>query len=56
LHLQLKVEAYGGAYEHLTPVVDTELQRGHLGPSAPYLEIASSAPIEILFDWIRVSP
>ena len=67
LHLQLKVEVYGdtleiwvaspgGAYEHLTTVVDAEIQRGHLGPSAPYPETAFSAPIEILFDWIRVSP
>jgi outer membrane protein assembly factor BamD (BamD/ComL family) len=67
LYLQLKVEAHGdtfeiwvtrpgGAYEHLATVVDAELERGYLGPSAPYPQEAFSAPIEILFDWIRVSP
>ena len=67
LHLQLKVEAYGdtfeigvatpgGAYERLTTVVDAELQKGHLGPSAPCPDAAFSDPVEILFDWICVSP
>ena len=67
LHIQLKVEARGdaftiwvaspgGTYQYVDTVRDSELRKGHLGPSADSPKTAFSAPVEILFDWIRVSP
>ena len=67
LHLQLKVQAcgnalviwvagQGGEYQYLNTVYDSALQKGHLGPSAESPRAAFSAPFEVLFDWIRVSP
>ena len=67
LHIQLKVEACGdaftiwvaspgGTYQYVDTVRDSELRKGHLGPSADSPKTAFSAPVEILFDWIRVAP
>lgn len=66
LHLKLKVEARGerfdlwigqpeGVYAYLGSVSDAELKIGHLGPSADCPDGAFVPPVEVLFDWIKVS-
>lgn len=66
LHLQLKVIARGDAFEiwvaqpdsiyaYLDSVSDAELPSGHLGPSADCPDAAPDLPVEVLFDWIRIS-
>lgn len=65
-HLQLKVEARGGrfdiwvgrpeaGYASLDSVTDAELKSGYLGPSADCPDGAFDSPVEVLFDWIRVT-
>jgi hypothetical protein len=46
-----------GAYQYLASARDSDLAAGHLGPSAdaPKSDF-SPAPVEALFDWIKVYP
>ncbi len=68
LCLSIKAAAHGDAfdfwvageddtYQYLASACDSELAAGHLGPSADAPKsVFSPAPVEALFDWIKVSP
>jgi hypothetical protein len=46
-----------GTYQYLASAHDSELAAGHLGPSADAPKsVFSPAPVEALFDWIKVYP
>jgi hypothetical protein len=66
LYLQLKVNLYQdtfeilvgdlqGNYSLIDTIHDTDLKLGHLGPAAEPPTGSFQAPVEVLFDWIRVS-
>lgn len=66
LYLQLKVEARGdkfdiwigqpdSVYGYLDSISDSDLTTGHLGPSADCPDGAFDSPIEVLFEWIKIS-
>ena len=66
LHLRLKVIVRGerfeiwiaqpeSVYAYLDSVSDAELPVGHLGPSADCPDAAPDLPVEVLFDWIKIS-
>jgi hypothetical protein len=66
LYLQLKVVASGSqfeiwasvpgeSYQQLAVVNDSDLPKGHLGPSAPRPIEITTSPAETLFEWICIS-
>ena len=66
LHLRLKVIVRGerfeiwiaqpeSVYAYLDSVSDAELPVGYLGPSADCPDAAPDLPVEVLFDWIKIS-
>lgn len=65
-YIKLKIEARGDKfdiwvaqpesdYEYLDSVSDSDLSRGHLGPSADCPDKPFTSPVEVLFEWIKIS-
>jgi len=53
--LEMLVSSPQGDYSLIGTTHDADLKRGHLGPAAEPPASFFQAPIEVLFDWIRVS-